>query len=98
MQKLLLCSQLVGSQESVSQPDMIAKGMPFGICFGGLKGTEPRLIEIAYGFDQVTKIRKPPLFMPGKPKANGKKSYCQGKTVANIMKNVIYASSHCWEH
>ncbi|XP_065629811.1 uncharacterized protein LOC112002211 [Quercus suber] len=33
---------------------------PFGLCFGGLKGSEPKLIEIAYGFEQATKIRKPP--------------------------------------
>ncbi|KAF8013559.1 hypothetical protein BT93_I1416 [Corymbia citriodora subsp. variegata] len=36
-------------------------GMPFGICFGGLKGSEARLIEIAYSFEQATRIRKPPL-------------------------------------
>lgn len=35
-------------------------GQPFGICFGGLKGYEPRLIQIAYDFEQATKIRKPP--------------------------------------
>ncbi|KAL9266987.1 putative amidase [Drosera capensis] len=35
-------------------------GVPFGICFGGLKGYEPRLIEIAFAFEQATKIRKPP--------------------------------------
>ncbi|KAF5727834.1 hypothetical protein HS088_TW22G01531 [Tripterygium wilfordii] len=39
-----------------------SKGVPFGICFGGLKGSEPKLIEIAYGFEQATKIRKPPTF------------------------------------
>ncbi|XP_065629798.1 probable amidase At4g34880 [Quercus suber] len=39
-------------------------GEPFGICFGGLKGSEPKLIEIAYGFEQAKKIRRPPLFMP----------------------------------
>ncbi|KAL8160581.1 hypothetical protein V2J09_002118 [Rumex salicifolius] len=38
-------------------------GQPFGICFGGLKGYEPRLIEIAYEFEQATKIRKPPPFL-----------------------------------
>ncbi|KAK1274474.1 hypothetical protein QJS04_geneDACA009587 [Acorus gramineus] len=38
------------------------KGVPFGICFGGLRWSEPRLIEIAYGFEQATKVRKPPLF------------------------------------
>ncbi|TXG64824.1 hypothetical protein EZV62_011818 [Acer yangbiense] len=41
-----------------------SNGVPFGICFGGLKGTEPKLIEIAYGFEQATKIRKPPSFKP----------------------------------
>lgn len=35
-------------------------GRPVGICFGGLRGSEPKLIEIAYGFEQATKIRKPP--------------------------------------
>lgn len=38
-----------------------SQGMPFGICFGGLKGTEPKLIEIAYDFEQATRARKPPL-------------------------------------
>lgn len=35
-------------------------GVPFGLSFGGLKGSEPKLIEIAYGFEQATIIRKPP--------------------------------------
>lgn len=38
-----------------------SEGMPFGICFGGLKGTESKLIEIAYDFEQATRARKPPL-------------------------------------
>ncbi|XP_031247941.1 probable amidase At4g34880 isoform X2 [Pistacia vera] len=41
-----------------------SKGFPFGIYFAGLKGSEPKLIEIAYGFEQATKIRKPPSFKP----------------------------------
>ncbi|KAJ0076689.1 hypothetical protein Patl1_36090 [Pistacia atlantica] len=41
-----------------------SKGFPFGIYFAGLKGSEPKLIEIAYGFEQATKIRKPPSFEP----------------------------------
>ena len=34
--------------------------MPFGICFGGLRGSEPKLIEIAFDFEQSTKARKTP--------------------------------------
>lgn len=41
-----------------------SNGVPLGICFGGLKGSEPKLIEIAYGFEQATKFRKPPSFKP----------------------------------
>ncbi|KAH9624228.1 hypothetical protein KSS87_021654 [Heliosperma pusillum] len=37
-------------------------GIPFGMLFSGLKGTEPKLIEIAYGFEQATLARELPLF------------------------------------
>ncbi|ERN13463.1 hypothetical protein AMTR_s00041p00207340 [Amborella trichopoda] len=38
------------------------EGVPFGICFGGLRGSEPKLIGIAYSFEQATHIRRPPTF------------------------------------
>ncbi|KAB2045813.1 hypothetical protein ES319_D01G187900v1 [Gossypium barbadense] len=41
-----------------------SQGVPIGISFGGLKGSEGKLIEIAYAFEQATKIRKPPSFKP----------------------------------
>nr|BAK03573.1 predicted protein [Hordeum vulgare subsp. vulgare] len=40
------------------------QGVPFGLCFGGLRGYEPRLIEMAYAFEQVTMVRKTPTFLP----------------------------------
>ncbi|XP_026440721.1 probable amidase At4g34880 [Papaver somniferum] len=35
-------------------------GMLIGISFSKLRGSEPKLIEIAYGFEQIILIRKPP--------------------------------------
>jgi amidase len=41
-----------------------AKPMPFGVSFAGSACSEPRLIELAYAFEQVAKRRVPP---PGAP-------------------------------
>lgn len=51
----------IGGYPGISVPAGYDRdGVPFGICFGGLRGTEPKLIEIAYAFEQATKVRKPP--------------------------------------
>ncbi|KAI3728919.1 hypothetical protein L6452_17564 [Arctium lappa] len=51
----------IGGYPGISVPGGYDKnGAPYGICFGGLKGSEPTLIEIAYSFEQATKFRKPP--------------------------------------
>ncbi|OWM80378.1 hypothetical protein CDL15_Pgr019658 [Punica granatum] len=54
----------IGGHPGISVPaGYDADRVPFGICFSGLRGSEPKLIEIAYAFEQSTKIRKPnPLF------------------------------------
>ncbi|KAK9129496.1 hypothetical protein Sjap_009983 [Stephania japonica] len=53
----------IGGFPGISVPaGYTSNGIPFGICFGGLRGSEPKLIEIAYGFEQATKIRKSPSF------------------------------------
>ncbi|CAK9153652.1 unnamed protein product [Ilex paraguariensis] len=57
----------IGGFPGISVPaayDINSKGVPVGLCFGGLKGSEPKLIEIAYSFEQATKSRKPPKFQP----------------------------------
>jgi amidase len=41
-----------------------ANAMPFGVGFTGIACSEPRLIEIAYAFEQVTKRRVPPPLTP----------------------------------
>ncbi|KAF8680826.1 hypothetical protein HU200_045523 [Digitaria exilis] len=55
----------IGGMPGITVPAGYGKlGVPFGICFGGLKGYEPRLIEIAYAFEQATQVRKIPTFSP----------------------------------
>jgi amidase len=39
-------------------------GLPVGISFFGRAWTEPTLLKIAYGFEQMAKARKPPHFLP----------------------------------
>ncbi|KAJ1407326.1 Amidase signature domain [Sesbania bispinosa] len=60
----------IGGYPGVNVPAGYEKdNVPFGISFGGLKGSEPKLIEIAYSFEQATKIRKPPPLYHKKKKA-----------------------------
>jgi amidase len=55
----------IGGMPGITVPAGYGKlGVPFGICFGGLKGYEPRLIEMAYAFEQATRVRKTPIFTP----------------------------------
>ena len=37
-----------------------ARPAPFGVSFTGMACSEPRLIELAYAFEQATKRRVPP--------------------------------------
>ncbi|KAH6832917.1 Amidase family protein [Perilla frutescens var. hirtella] len=53
----------IGGFPGISVPAAYdAKGVPIGMVFGGLSGSEPTLIQIAYAFEQATNMRKPPTF------------------------------------
>jgi amidase len=41
-----------------------AKPVPFGVSFAGTACSEPRLLELAYAFEQATKRRVPPALFP----------------------------------
>jgi len=56
---------LVANAPTPALPDGFnAKPGPFGVGFTGTACTEPRLIELAYAFEQATKKRVPPASTP----------------------------------
>jgi amidase len=54
----------VACYPSVSVPAGYVFGLPVGISFFGRAWSEPTLIALAYAFEQATKVRKAPKFLP----------------------------------
>ena len=54
----------VAGYPDITLPAGFIAGLPVGVSFFGRAWSEAALLKIAYGFEQATKIRKPPRFMP----------------------------------
>ncbi len=50
----------ISGYPNITVPAGFVSGMPVGLSFMGLAWNEKRLIEIAYAFEQTTKVRTPP--------------------------------------
>ena len=49
---------------SITVPAGFAHGLPVGVMFIGTAWSEPVLLDIAYGYEQATRARKAPTFIP----------------------------------
>jgi amidase len=54
----------VAGYPNVTVPAGFVFGMPVGISFFGRAWSEPVLVRLAYAFEQATKVRKAPKFLP----------------------------------
>ena len=58
----------VAGYPSLTVPMGHSNGLPLGIVFMGTAWSEARLIELSYAYEQLTRARKPPEYLPTLPK------------------------------
>ena len=54
----------VAGYPAISVPAGFVSGLPIGITFMGPARSDWRLVKLAYAFEQVTRLRRKPSFLP----------------------------------
>ena len=54
----------VAGYPSLTVPMGSSNGLPLGIVFMGTAWSEPRLLQLGYAYEQLTRARMPPEYLP----------------------------------